>query len=314
MPTLTGRAPAKINLALKILNRHPDGFHELRTVLQTISLADRLKVTYRPRARNAVHLVCDRPELAGDDNLAAIAARRLIEAGSRRGTVEIELNKRIPVGAGLGGGSSDAAAVLLALARMLRPAPPPALLFTVAAGLGSDVPFFLVGGRCVGLGRGEEVYPLPDIPRQWLLVLAPDRPISTVHAYRDLDRARRTRLTVAASRNIISGFCSGISAPQETGTHSTTEAPPNQFVNDFEAVTFQRFPELGRWKDRLVRAGASGAMLSGSGSAVFGLFPIRASAVAASRAFDTFPGKVLIACTIGRRACRAVWGTERGGA
>lgn len=314
MPTLTGRAPAKINLALKILNRRPDGFHELRTVLQTISLADRLKVTYRPQVRNAVRLACNRPELAGDDNLAAVAARRLLEAGSRRGAVEIELSKRIPVGAGLGGGSSDAAAVLLALARMLRPAPPPELLHTIAAGLGSDVPFFLVGGRCVGLGRGEEVYPLPDIARQWLLLLAPDQPISTVQAYRDLDRARRARLTAAASRNIISGFCSGIGAPQETGVRSTTEAPPNQFVNDFDAVIFQRFPELGGWKDRLVRAGASGAMLSGSGSALFGLFPIRASAVAAVRAFDTFPGKVLIACTMGRRACRAVWGIDRSGA
>ena len=314
MPTLTGRAPAKINLALRILNRRPDGFHELRTVLQTISLADRLKVTYRPRAKYAVDLVCDRPELDGDDNLAAVAARRLLHAGSSRGAVEIELDKRIPVGAGLGGGSSDAAAVLLALSRMLRPAPPPDLLLTVAAGLGSDVPFFLVGGRCVGLGRGEEVYPLPDIPRQWLLVLAPDQPISTPQAYRALDSARRTRLTAAASRNIISGFCSGVGAFQEAGTRLTTEAPPNQFVNDFETVIFQRYPELGNWKDRLVRAGASGAMLSGSGSALFGLFPGRASAAAAAQAFDAFPGKVLLAYTMGRRACRAVWESDSGGA
>ncbi len=308
MPTLKGRAPAKINLALRILGRRRDGFHELRTVLQTISLADRLTVTYRPRGKNRVNLACDCPELAGEDNLATAAAHRLLDAGSRRGAVDIELGKRVPVGAGLGGGSSDAAAVLLALAKMLRPPPPPKLLFEIAAGLGSDVPFFLVGGRCVGVGRGEEVYPLPDIPRQWVVVLAPDAPISTVRAYEDLDRVRGARLTADASRNIINGFCLGICAPQETEVRAPTKASPNPFANDFEAVIFQRFPELGGWKDRLVRAGASGAMLSGSGSAVFGLFPTRESATAATRAFDAFPGKVRIAFTLGRRACRAVWG------
>jgi 4-diphosphocytidyl-2-C-methyl-D-erythritol kinase len=307
MPKLRGRAPAKINLALRILGRRRDGFHELRTVLQTISLADRLTVAYRPRGKNKVNLACDCPELAEEKNLATVAARRLLEAGSRRGTVDIELTKRIPVGAGLGGGSSDAAAVLVALSKMLRPPPAPRLLFEIAAGLGSDVPFFLVGGSCVGVGRGEEVYPLPDIPRQWVVILAPDEPISTVRAYQDLDRVRGARLTVDASRNIINGFYSGICAPQETGVCAPTEASPNPFANDFEAVIFQRFPELGGWKDRLVRAGASGAMLSGSGSAVFGLFPTRGSAATAIRAFDTFPGKVRMAFTMGRGACRAVW-------
>ena len=255
-----------------------------------------------------VQLDCDRPGLGGADNLAARAAQRLLDAGSWRGRVHITLDKRIPVGAGLGGGSSDAAAVLLALAQLLRPTPPPELLFEIAAGLGSDVPFFLIGGRCVGVGRGEEVYPLPDIRRQWLVVLAPKQPVSTAQAYRDLNRARRSRLTRDAARNIINGFCSGIGVPQEAAARSATKVPPDQFVNDFEAVAFQQFPRLESWKDRLVRLGASGAMLSGSGSAIIGLFPTRTMATAASAAFKTFPGEVLIARTLGRRACRAVLG------
>ena len=308
MPTLTGRAPAKINLALRVLERRRDGFHELRTILQTISLSDQLTVSYRPREKAAVQLDCDRPDLGGVDNLATRAAQRLLDAGSRRGRVSITLRKRIPVGAGLGGGSSDAAAVLLALAQLLKPAPAPELLFEIAAGLGSDVPFFLVGGRCVGVGRGEEVYPLADIPRQWLVVLAPKQPVSTAQAYRDLNRARRSRLTPDAARNIINGFCSGIGVPQEAAVRSATKAPPDQFVNDFEAVAFQQFPELESWKNRLVRLGATGAMLSGSGSAIVGLFPTRTMAAAASAAFKTFPGEVLIARTLGRRACRAALG------
>ena len=156
MPTLTGRAPAKVNLALRVLGKRPDGFHELRTVLQTISLADHLTVTYRPRASDRVEFECDRPELTGEDNLAARAARELLRKGPWRGAVEIQLQKRIPVGAGLGGGSSDAAAVLLALSRMLRPRPSPAVLCQVAAGLGSDVPFFLVGGCCVGVAEARK--------------------------------------------------------------------------------------------------------------------------------------------------------------
>lgn len=309
MPTLRGRAPAKVNLALHVLNRRPDGFHELRTVFQTIALADRLKVTYRPRARSCVELSCNRPELAGDDNLAARAARRLLEAGKWPGAVEIDLEKRIPAGAGLGGGSSDAAAVLLALGKMLRPRPSRAVLCEAAAELGSDVPFFLVGGRCVGVGRGEEVYPLPDPPRRWLVVLAPQQPVSTAQAYAALSQSRRAALTPQAARNIINSFYASIGAPHRNEeARRFAEAPPDLFANDFEQVIFRQRPELALWKDRLARSGADAAMLSGSGPAIFGWFADRGRAQAAAETLSAFPGSVWAGPSLSRRACQAVWG------
>ena len=162
MRTLHGWAPAKINLGLRVLERRADGFHELRTILQTISLADRLSVGYDPRSDAGVVFECSDPKLAGPDNLAVRAARVLLEQGKWPGSVAIRLEKKVPPGSGLGGGSSDAAAVLLALSRLLNPRPARAQLHEIAAGLGSDIPFFLVGGTAVGVGRGEEIYPLPD--------------------------------------------------------------------------------------------------------------------------------------------------------
>ena len=167
MPTLVGQAPAKVNLGLKIVGRRPDGYHELRTVFQTISLADRLAVSYMRRRSTQVSLRCNDPALENKDNLARRAASELLATKHWAGHIKIDLEKRIPHGSGLGGGSSDAAAVLLALEQLLRPVPPRELLFEIAAQLGSDVPFFLVGGTAVGVGRGEEVYPLPDGPRHW---------------------------------------------------------------------------------------------------------------------------------------------------
>ena len=173
MRTLSGPAPAKINLGLRVLNRGSDGYHELRTIFQTISLADQLRVAYDPGGDGAVALDCDDTSLSTRNNLAVRAAESLLRAGGWPGAVAIELKKRIPAGAGLGGGSSDAGAVLLALRRLLKPRPHSKMLAEVAAELGSDVPFFLQGGTAVGLGRGEEVCPLPDQPRRWLVLVAP---------------------------------------------------------------------------------------------------------------------------------------------
>src|SRR5262249_36130499 len=158
-----------INLGLRVLYRRPDNFHEIRTIFQTISLSDRVELVYqRGRKTRSVELTCRRAELAGPGNLAARAALRLLEATGSAGSVRLHLEKRTPIGAGLGGGSSDAAAVLLALGSLLRPQPSRELLHRLAQDLGSDVPFFLVGGRALGVGRGAEVYPLADIPERWL--------------------------------------------------------------------------------------------------------------------------------------------------
>lgn len=306
MPTLSGSAPAKINLGLRILERRSDGYHELRTVFQSISLADRLTVGYTRRGGGEVSLDCDIPELAGSDNLAVRAARTLLDAGKYPGRVRVTLEKKIPAGAGLGGGSSDAAAVLSALDLLLRPRPTPQLLHRVATQIGSDVPFFLLGGTAVGLGRGEEIYPLPDPPRRWLLLLAPKIPIATPDAYRRLAESRSKRgseLTDTRRQHIISGFCTNIFGSKGILASSAAELPPN----DFEAVIFETYPELRNWKRRLLRLGASSAFLSGSGSALCGVFGARKTALEARKSLGVFPGKAYVVKTLDRRACRLIW-------
>jgi 4-diphosphocytidyl-2-C-methyl-D-erythritol kinase len=297
MPTVRLRAPAKINLSLRILGRRQDGYHELRTVFQSISLCDGLEVTFSPGGRRKVGLECDLEALNGPSNLAYRAAAELLAAGSWRGSAGIRLRKRIPSGAGLGGGSSDAGAVLRALACLLKPAPPRELLFAIAAKLGSDVPYFLIGGRALGVGRGEEVYPLPDNPRKWGLVVAPEVRMATPEAYAAWSRRHNASLTAERRQLIISSFCSGIRVPEETEGQILAEPP----ANDFEEVVFRKIPELANWKQRLLDLGADVAMMSGSGSALFGLFPNRARAGAAKRDFGPFAGRVYPAGTLNRR-------------
>ena len=306
MPTLVGQAPAKINLGLKIVGRRPDGYHELRTVFQTISLADRLAVSYVRRRSTEVTLRCNDPALENEDNLAYRAAKDLLAAKRWAGHIKIDLEKRIPHGSGLGGGSSDAAAVLLALEQLLRPTPPRELLFEIAARLGSDVPFFLVGGTAVGIGRGEEVYPLPDGRRHWALVLAPPIRISTADAYRRLRLPRRSSLTVKNRQPIIDGFYSRVCASERGGLHGLAAVLPN----DFEDVIFQAFPDLQQWKSRLSKAGAFATMMCGSGAALFGLFSDRRSAIRARDSLRGFSGDSYAVRTLSRRSYRRLWSSS----
>jgi 4-diphosphocytidyl-2-C-methyl-D-erythritol kinase len=253
------KAFAKINVGLRVLYRRPDGYHELRTVFQTVSLADTLDIAWTPGRSSSVS-VEGAPEIA--DNIAARAAHRVLDHFQVRGSVRIGLQKKIPSGAGLGGGSSDAAAVLLALPVLMGKSPIPA---AIAAELGSDVPFFLYGGRALGLGRGEELYPLPEpAPSKGLLVV-PDIHSSTAEAYRDLSE----KLTLIALQNKLSTFQTELwqSGKAVSGGHGRPEA-----INDFEAVVCARYPGIGTIRDRLQRLGASPAAMSGSGSAVFGIF------------------------------------------
>ncbi len=302
MRTLSGPAPAKINLGLRVLNRGSDGYHELRTIYQTISLADQLRVAYDPGGDGEVAFHCSDISLSTRNNLALRAAESWLRAGGWPGTVAIELKKRIPAGAGLGGGSSDAGAVLLALRRLLEPRPHPRMLAEVAAALGSDVPFFLEGGTAVGLGRGEEVYPLPDQPRRWLVLVAPEIFVSTPEAYRALWKSR-ARLTAAERQHIINGFRASIVSSEESGALDPAKLP----VNDFESVVFQQFPVLRKWKKRLIEAGAPVAMMSGSGSAVFGVFSSRRRAREACKVLRRFSGQVYLAETVGRSSYQASW-------
>lgn len=288
-------ALAKINLALQVLNRRHDGFHELRTIFQTISLADRIRIDYRPGRGVSVAVVCDPPI---ENNIAARAAHALAGESGWRGEVTLHIEKRIPMGGGLGGGSSDAAAVLLALPALTGKSVPIARLIELAAKLGSDVPFFLLGGTAVGLGRGEELYPLPEPAPVRGLLVCPSIQVSTAEAFRALDRT----LTVAADSRNINSF--------QYLSWELGERVPLQILNgwgrnDFEPVVGRQHPELLKLAGKLKRSGAGFVRMTGSGSAWYGLFPERKDA---ERAAELFPGtRTEIFDTIRRARYRALW-------
>jgi 4-diphosphocytidyl-2-C-methyl-D-erythritol kinase len=246
------RAHAKINLGLRVLYRRPDGFHEIRTIFQTISLADDLRISYS-RARSTSISIDGDLQIA--DNLVARAARACLDEMRLTGRLEFVLTKKIPMGAGLGGGSSDAAAVLLALPVLAGRSIPLERLLLIAESLGSDVPFFLLGGTAVGLGKGEELYPLPDLPPRAGLLVSPGIHVSTPGAYKDLGAA----LTPAAAK--LLDFQRSAADPLGSALH-----------NDFETVVFPQHPCLKRIKAKLARSGARPALMSGSGSTIFGFF------------------------------------------
>ena len=249
------RALAKINLDLRVLGKRADGFHELRTIFQTISLADTIDIQFTRARRTEITL---EDELGIHDNLMIRAARLALEAMRIVGHIEMRLVKRIPMGAGLGGGSSDAAAVLLALPVLAGRALPLPKLSDIAGELGSDVPFFLLGGTAAGIGRGTEILPLPDAPPLAGWLVSPGIHVNTAQAYRDLS----PRLTTELQQNKIFSF--------QSVTWDTSSLASAR--NDFEEVVFDQHPKLAALKKRLVRAGADVALMSGSGSAVYGLF------------------------------------------
>lgn len=256
---------AKINLNLRVLYRRSDKYHELRTIFQTISLADRIDVSFTSSRKTKI-------QVAGDieipDNLIARAAEMALGAMRTTGDVEFKLRKRIPMGAGLGGGSSDAAAVLLCLPVLAGRVLEMSTLLKVGEALGSDVPFFLVGGSAVGLGRGSELYPLPDRPAQAGVVIAPGVHVSTADAYRRLS----PQLTSESQQNKIVSFQLKVWR-EHAGLSRGADAGAGE--NDFECVVFDQYPELESIKRRLLKLGARPALMSGSGSAIFGLFPRR---------------------------------------
>jgi len=280
---------AKINLRLDILGKRPDGFHELRTVFQSISLHDELRL--RASRKPGITL-----SLQGNESLSREPSKknlvyRAVEALRRelkaRGGVEIVLKKKIPAGRGLGGGSSDAAAALLGYLRLTKRELAPARLLEIAASLGADVPFFLLGGRALGVNKGDEIYPLADIPKQYLLVVSPkDIHVPTPDAYRWL-KAKPLRLTKPAINPKLFEFCALCLSAQGNG-----------LSNDFERPVFRRHPRLDKIKRRLLQRGAAEASLAGSGSAVFGVFP---SPALARRAAVGFPHDQTFVCeTISR--------------
>ena len=268
---------AKLNLDLRVLHRRPDGFHEIRTVFQTISLHDTLEIEADTARRTEISLESN-VEIPG--NLVITAARTVLGALRIRARVRFRLEKRIPMGGGLGGGSSNAAAVLLALPGMLGRTWTWSSALSVAAALGSDVPFFLVGGTALGLGRGTELYPLADAPSYPGLLVAPGIHVSTPAAYRDL--ARPAALTGPALLRDINRFQSCVWGLGVSGAAWLRAA----LHNDFERAVFRSHARLRRLRRRLEESGAVAARMTGSGSALFGLYSAAAERDRAAAAWD----------------------------
>jgi 4-diphosphocytidyl-2-C-methyl-D-erythritol kinase len=274
----SSRVPAfaKLNLGLRVLYKRPDGYHELRTVFQTISLADRLDIAFKPARITRIQIE-GTPEIP--DNLVEKAARFVLESLRIQGDVTFHLKKNIPAGAGLGGGSSNAAAVILALPALAGKVLTRDAAHRIATQIGSDVPFFLQGGSALGLGRGEELYPVPDLPAARALLVAPAIHSSTIEAYRDLS----PRLTSIPLQNKLNSFQKEIwQREADRGLSGLGEA-----ANDFEEVVFARHPELKRIKARLERFGAKPAAMTGSGSAIFGVFEEAGQLDRAAESFQT---------------------------
>jgi 4-diphosphocytidyl-2-C-methyl-D-erythritol kinase len=239
---ITAHAFAKINLDLRIVGVQAGGYHELRTTFQSIALHDVL--TFVP-ARGPFVVASDDPGCPAQGNIVERAARALWHASGRTGAptgVRVRIEKRIPIAAGLGGGSADAMAALRALARLWSVRLTAKSMHVIAASLGADVPFFLQGGTARARGRGDVLSRMADPPRRWVVVAAPPFGVSTAEAYGWFDEAAHS------GEATLKGF------------------------NDLQTPVVARHPEIGAMVDQLKRSGASRAAMSGSGSAVFGLF------------------------------------------
>ncbi len=250
---------AKINWHLQVLGKRSDSYHEVLTLLQTISLSDDLTFSFRDDGK--IVLSCDDPAIPTDDsNLivkAAVALRNGLDSSLG---AEIALTKRIPAQGGLGGASSNAAVTLLALNALWQGNRELNYLRGVGRSLGADVPFFLSGGRCLAIGTGTTVKEVHDAPRQHLIIVTPNAKVSTATAYTSLNAAS---LTTSESASILS------SSLAELVSVDSRQWP---LRNDFETVIFEIEPEIERAKIALLEAGARGALLAGSGSSVFGIF------------------------------------------
>jgi 4-diphosphocytidyl-2-C-methyl-D-erythritol kinase len=278
---------AKVNLRLDILGKRADGYHELRTIFQTISLRDTLKLSVMPQRGGGTGVFLQTTSLElplGPENLVVRAIGAIAREIGFDGCVSAYLEKNIPVARGLGGGSSDAAAALIGMLRLTNTKLPLARLMEIAAGLGADVPFFLFGGRALAVNRGDEIYPLGDLPPRAILVVSPrEISVSTKDAYEWVG----SELTRLAKPHRIWEFCALCWSRQEA------------LSNDFEGSVFSRHPRLREIRDALLKRGAAEAALAGSGSAVFGVFRNPAQARRAARKFPE--DSVFITETLSRK-------------
>jgi 4-diphosphocytidyl-2-C-methyl-D-erythritol kinase len=345
----TVRSFAKLNLGLCIGAKRPDGFHELRTIYQTIGLHDVIRV--QVTSGSGIDIRCEDPRVPRDE---ANTCHRILERGMAalraKGRIIVDIEKHLPVQGGLGGASSNAVAALIALERVLRKQLPGPTRLRIAAAVGSDLPLFLVGGTVLGVGRGEEVYPLPDLSATPCVIVAPEIGVSTPKAFADWDslvsrpentaelrpawtveggrprassadpRGRSSKLTGSGPSDrmielgrVVSSWLSGASPKKSSGERLSgvpalgrgraetllLDLVRTGIENDFEQVVFPQYPELRDVKRMLGTAGAFYASLSGSGSALYGLFRSRAAAekVAARLRKDGIPAQATTTLT-----------------
>jgi 4-diphosphocytidyl-2-C-methyl-D-erythritol kinase len=284
---------AKLNLDLRVLYKRPDSYHELRTIFQTISLKDTLAIEYKASKRTHVNLSSS---IDIEDNLVVRSAKTVLDYLKATAWVRFVIKKRIPLGAGLGGGSSDAAAVIMALPALAgKPIAFPDLV-RLAESLGSDVPFFLHGGTALAMGRGTEVYPVPDLPVLTAVVIATGVHVSTPEAYTALNRPA---LTSTAESPILREF--------QTIAWNLTGSSLDQLPlkNDFEEAVFGIHKELAAQARKLRKLGAKPALMTGSGSALFGIFETAVKARAAAAKFP--PGSAYLVRFVSRQQYRSAW-------
>jgi 4-diphosphocytidyl-2-C-methyl-D-erythritol kinase len=271
MRSFTLPAFAKINWFLRVLGKREDGFHEICTAFQTISLHDKLTFS----ETDEFVLTCDEPNVPVDErNLIFRAADALREKFGIKTGARIHLEKRIPAPGGLGGGSSDAAVALLGLARLWRIEIKFENLCEIGARLGSDVPFFFFGGTASGRGRGTEIFPVDELEEKFMLVVAPKIDVPTAAAFAGLKALRLTN-----------------GAPESILKHCRSEAEKlnlrqSVLINDFEPTVFKIQPEIKRVKEKLLEQGASRALMTGSGASVFAVFDKQETRQATQKALE----------------------------
>jgi 4-diphosphocytidyl-2-C-methyl-D-erythritol kinase len=339
--TVSVRSFAKINLGLYIGAARADGYHDLRTVYQTIALNDVIRVSVG--RGNGIAIFCTdkdpRVPLDSSNTCYRMTERVLDELGAK-GKVSIEIDKRLPVKGGLGAASTNAVSTMIGLELALRKNLPPAVRLRIAAEVGSDLPLFLVGGTVLGVGRGEEVYPLPDLPSIPIVLVMPEVGVSTPRAFADWDALAEhdkhaelrsawtgegarphtveTELTrLGRSDRLFEVGCllsawltdSNFSGSPNTGAPAKGRSRAGKLLsdlvrtgieNDFEKVVFSQYPELRDIKGALERAGSKYASLSGSGSTLYGLFRSRADAAKAASRLRKQGVKALATSTLTR--------------
>jgi 4-diphosphocytidyl-2-C-methyl-D-erythritol kinase len=300
---VTARSYAKINIGLAIGQRRDNGFHDLLTAYQTVGVYDNIKVAFGKGT--GIEIRCRDPRVPCDEsNTCYRVADRVLKKLKQRGKLTIIIEKNLPVQGGLGAGSSNAVATMLALEKELKDQLSPEDRLNIAAEVGSDLPLFLVGGTVLGIGRGEQVFPLEDLPAIHCVLAFPNRAVSTPEAFRDWDEkygedpdhrdpVKLSKLTQSTGSDTINPFSRALfswltstttGVPALSGDRAETlllDLVRAGIENDFERVVFPKHPELRDVKRVLEREGAKYASLSGSGSALYGLF---SSAEAAAKA------------------------------